>query len=289
MAKKEKEDKKAKGKGDVSHSSRLSLILYSQFPSFYRIVSRGKIPTAGPERVKRVVKPRLPQVNLLPPALAFEAALRATRRGFIIAGAGLLAILSLVYFGQSTSIDLANQTLASAQEQVKVAQDRARQYQPIGDYFESLQVRLNIANSSAGDQIDYERVVLAAAAALPSGAQMLNANAKVPTPSVPSNDGVPQVLDIGACGVESGSEEALGVAVVGCFTMSGVAADRFSLTLIQESLEESPLFVDPVVKEQGQASDATGGTTTDGLTFSVSSGLSPQALLVASQVSKAKG
>jgi len=285
---KSKKDKKVSAQENeeavASGSSKLQLFLYAQFPSFYRFFSRGKTPTKGPEAGKgaKAGKPRLPQVNLLPPRLAFEAARRATRRGLALVAVGLVVVLALVFFGQATSIQLANQTLASAQEQVSAAQKQAQEFQPVGRYFDSLQTRLNIANSSSGQQINYDEAFAAAISLLPPRTLALSYTARVAQVSVPSPTGAPSISDISACRDVPGAKDstegdsvALSEEVVGCFEMAGIAPDRKALADLQAGLSQSSLFVLPVVKEQASRSSRPGVT---GFSFTVNSGLSLEAL-----------
>lgn len=230
--------------------AKATIFLYKYFPSVAKFFGRGKVPaalTALPQTEKATV-PKLPQVNLLPPRLAFEELRRSTRRGFIIIAMGAAAIVGMLLFAQSSSIGLANRSLTAAQAQVSQALARANEYRPIGDYFDALQNRLDLAAQKTGSQLDYTRLINAAARSV-AGNGTLTAVSTKPLALAPGQAADPNVLSQ-QCGPVNNPFTPTTAQIVGCLTFAGTSADRGQISQIIRELQAYP-FLDNVFVTPG--------------------------------------
>lgn len=254
-------------------ASRLSLFLYEQFPTFYKSVSRGKVPRAAVASERRKIKtakPKLPQVNLLPPRLALEEARRATRRGLLLTAASLAALIGLIWFGQSTSIDLASQSLTAAQEQVDTSVNRAQTYKPIGDYFDSLQSRLDLAAARAGGQIDYQRVMERIAKAMPPGAVLTSIETRTVKPADANANPLAVIEQCGP--VNDPFQTVPPEQVIGCVTFSGTVSSRDQIGDIISGLAGDPLLANVYAAQASQGAPDTGSLSFSGTAAVTSAG-----------------
>jgi hypothetical protein len=227
---------------------KVPLFLYTQFPSFYTFLSGGNPPQLDLEtalKVRKVEKPLLPQVNLLPSHLALIGVKRNTRRGIIFIVVALASLLGVIYVGQGTAIGLANQSLLTSKAQVATSQERANTYQPIGAYFDSLQGRLEIAAAQIGSQIDFPKISNYISSKIPTGISLGSLNV---VPLVPNAD--PAQL-VAQCGPVDDFFNAHPVPILACVNFSGNFNSPITLIQFQKVLAAGNILTNVSVQAQG--------------------------------------
>lgn len=249
-----------KGKGKDKESvvkppSPLAVLFVKLFPTYAKFVPGAGAATASAAASRTTkIKPVLPRVNLLPSALADEAARKRLIRLQLLIGVAILAVSGAVWSSQFQSVSAAQAALADAEQQVATAQSEVNKLAPIGDYFTQLQSRLDIAAQLNASQVDYDRVVAELRAAMPPGGTLdsLAITTAMPGENADNNQGPI------SCGSSSDPFTVDGRVSLGCVQFSGTVPNRNDLTAMLQYLERSKLLASPFITQGGSGSGENG-------------------------------
>ena len=249
----------SKGKGKVSEEtvvkppSPLAVLFVKLFPTYAKFVPGAGAATASAAASRTSkVKPVLPRVNLLPSALADEAARRRLIRIQILIGIAILAVSGAAWSSQFQAVSSAQDALAAAEGKVAEAQNQANTLAPIGEYFTQLQSRLDIAAQLNASQVDYDRIIAEIRASMPPGSVL---DSLAITTAMPGENpsGNPDNGPI-SCGASSDPFTVDGRVSLGCVQFSGTVPNRNDITVMLQYLERSKILASPFITQGGTGS-----------------------------------
>lgn len=272
-----KKDGKAKGKkGDPQSEvpeeaqvakppSKFMIILATQFPSVFKNIDHGA--------VAEVTKSKLPIVNMLPPLMVLSVQRRAVVRQLMGMAGFVAVVIAALWFIQGTSIQVATLSLEDTQKQVQQSLDRVDELKGVSQYFDNLQVRMNIGAAAFMEQADYPVIVEDLLRAAPEGVVIQS----ITMDYVPlSNEDAP------SCGENTSPFATESARVLGCIQFAGTAESRDLLAEFIRSLDNTQYLQLPFVTPSGSSNKE--GAAAGNVTFSGQAGIRQEANLGATAV-----
>lgn len=227
-----------------------------------------------------------PAVNLLSP-WSFEAmAARRLRRRFVLAGIGLVLLLTAGWAGQHLRAGQAEQILAIEQAERSSLAQQTAELAPVRTFVAAVAKRQQTVSTTMAGEVRFSRLLSELSLATPADAELTSLSVTL-TPAGAPTEGTP-AADAG--GTSAGGDGAAATpsstpttasacpgpdpfgtrSVIGCLTLSGTAASRDAVGRLVVDLGRSTIFVEPFVSTT---------TTAEGprVTFTGTVGVSPRA------------
>jgi Tfp pilus assembly protein PilN len=224
-----------------------------------------------PQRLPLVAQ--LPQVNLLPPAIAQSIALRKIKRATILGGFVVLLVAGLIWAVQIPAINTSQAALNNAQTLNQVEQAQLAALSPIAQMFTQIKRQEELVSTTMAAQPKaalISRRLLSAAASSGAGGIQFTTLSVMYTPPTSSDKAASACPDPDPFGSHLS---------IGCVTFSATARSRDQVSRLLIALGKDPLFVGPYVNSSMLASAATGGS--QAVSFTGTVGIAPSGLVTA--------
>lgn len=254
--------------------------LERSFPTVAKLLGRARVARLTPKpKAGKEAAPKLPIVNLLPPRLAMEKALRNIRRGFLLSGAVIIGLAAAVWVGQAAAISSAQNDLNQAVTQLDTSTRTLAGMKSQVAFFDALDYRIKLEKATLAGQVDFSKILGIVDDALPGNASVASLEIqKVGTETAAPGDDK-DLPGVSACGPISDPFAQGGERAIACLKFNGSVSDRSTLAKIGEILNNTSLLSNVSVV-QTSAGDADGRvsytvTATINVSASVATGTIP--------------
>ena len=175
-----------------------------------------------------------------------------------VAACGIAVVLGLGYLHERSVVNDRRATLSEVQAELAVADAKAA---PLRAAQAAAQVRTAAAGTVSANRVAWERLLADLSRVLPSQVYLQSLSLQSPTPLAPgATTAVPTTVPTaGASG----------------FSATGVASSHVRVALVLDRLARLPWLSNVTLTSSTSGSGATGGTLSDGDTFSVTAGFDP--------------
>jgi len=183
-------------------------------------------------------------VNLLPPELREQQAIRRQTALVALGGVAVLVLLGIFYFLQTGQLSSAQSDLDQARASNAILQQQISELQPYADLQQQLEAKKQLKDTLFLNEVSWSGVLLDVSRVIPDTAYLtsLTGTMTAPTGTV-----------IGATGTSPAS-----TSLIGTMTFSGVAKQTETIASWLTTLEEIKGWVNPWVNSAQEQSAHTG-------------------------------
>lgn len=198
----------------------------------------GKKAKAGaPASKPKEVKPRLPQVDLLPPKLVLQVRRRQLRFAFLVAGMVAVILLTLAYLFQTGRATIETSGLTLAEQSAAAAAADLERYQPVTTYLAAAAERETLVQQIVTSDVPYQATLTSLETGLPGGKyQTISIK---PNPAA-KDDAAAQLAFVDACGPKTDPFSTETAPTAACVNIAGTAPDRAALNGLALALRSNP-------------------------------------------------
>lgn len=212
--------------------------------------------TAGYERKDyKPTTPKLPAVNLLPPALLVQVQRRRLRFVFVLAAFVIIAVSGMYNVYQRTATEIEQKQVEATEYATSQQQQKVAEFGATGEYVNAIEARKALASTIAATPINYPQTYATLAAALPPGSSyasiVLTANESKP------GDTAANKTFIDTCGQTTDPFNPAAAPVAACIKVTGQTTTVGGVEQLSRALRANPQFQNVFIT---QSTGTTNGT-----------------------------